>query len=188
MQEILIKCNISDRVNYSSIVPTQGNLKSLSKESFSKLKKSILKEGFFVPIFVWENDGQLKCLDGHQRLYTLKEMEHEGYEIPLIPIVRIYADSLKEAADKLLQLISQYGKIEGQGLYEFMIDKEIDMGSLAADFELPNLNIPSFGAEYFHDLVTGSSNKKEAIGSKEYAEDEFSVFQHNCPRCGFGFD
>ena len=154
-KEIKISCSIQDRVSIDDLVPTQKNLKSLSKENFEKLRKSIIKNGFFFPIGIWDHDGVLKLLDGHQRLLTLKELRNEGYIIPLVPVFRVYASDEKQARDMLFHSVSQYGQVEKQGLYELMIDWEMGIDDLGS-FELPisSLDQDSFNLEFFKDNKT----------------------------------
>ena len=144
-KEIKISCSIQDRVSIDDLVPTQKNLKSLSKENFEKLRKSIIKNGFFFPIGIWDHDGVLKLLDGHQRLLTLKELRNEGYIILLVPVFRVYASDEKQAREMLLHSVSQYGQVEKQGLYELMIEWDMKIDDLGS-FELPisSLDIQSF--------------------------------------------
>ena len=151
-KEIKISCSIQDRVSIDDLVPTQKNLKSLSKENFEKLRKSIIKNGFFFPIGIWDHDGVLKLLDGHQRLLTLKELRNEGYIIPLVPVFRVYASDEKQAREMLLHSVSQYGQVEKQGLYELMIEWDMKIDDLGS-FELPisSLDIQSFDLEFFKD-------------------------------------
>lgn len=130
--------------------PTQGELKSLSKENFEKLKQSILKEGYFVPMFVWKNKNKLNVLDGHQRLRTLKHLkEQDGFVVPRLPYVEIAAKTMQEAKRKLLLITSAYGKIEKDGLYEFI--QGLNETDLVTDYALPEINAGKFLDEYFND-------------------------------------
>lgn len=189
---VKISCNVTDRVPVYSLEPFQKDLKSLSKENYEKLRKSILKHGITMPIHVWENDNKFFILDGHQRKFTLEAMEKEGFEIPLLPIVRVVAHSHKDANAVLLTMVSQYGKVDPDGLYHFMIDNEFDPGVIASDFDIRDIDLPSFNAEFFLDNVGSSeeeSSSDKAIEEKEYSEkEEVATFQHECPRCGFEFD
>ena len=195
-KRVVVACEGSRTVPLGELTELQGELKSLSKEDFAKLKAEILGTGMAFPIRVWQDrsSGKEYIVGGHQTTRVLRELEHEGYEIPLVPVTDIMADDMSAAKRRVLQDASQYGEIDRQGLYQFMIDSDIDMGDLAASFRLPDLNIPSFGAEFFMDDVTGkidgveTPEKKAAEGVKEYGEEEFSEFKHECPRCGFHFD
>ncbi len=189
-------CSGSRDVPLNLLKEFQGELKSLSKEDFKKLRDEIINTGMAFPIRIWKDqNGVENIIGGHQTTRVLRELEHEGYEIPPIPVADIKAKSLEEAKRRVLQDASQYGAIDRQGLYQFMVEIDLDMGDLASSFKLPDLNMPSFGAEFFMDDVTGKvpgmpdvATRKDAVGSKEYNAEEFSEFKHECPRCGFSFD
>jgi hypothetical protein len=184
METIRIACDGASTSQISELIPFQGELKSLSTEDYGRLKQKILQNGFTAPIHVWKNENKLFLLDGHQRVRTLEGMRNEGYEIPPIPIDFIYAETYHRAKDILLAHASQYGKFERQGLYEFVMDANIDITKLMSEFRIPEVDLPSFNAEFFMDGITGS----DATGSKELGIENFSDFNHKCPRCGFEFD
>lgn len=102
-------------VAIKDLKPLQGNLKNLTEENYQKLKNSILKFGFFVPIFMW-NDY---ILDGHGRQ---RVMIKEGWGDTKVPIVNIEAENELEAREKLLHITSQYQTITIEGLEEFYPD------------------------------------------------------------------
>jgi len=116
----------------------QGDLKTIDKNSLQKLKNSIKKYGIFVPKFVWKNDGYYYLIDGHQTKKALAELEKEGYEIPEIPYVEIKAKNKRDAAEKLLQINSRYGKINPDT--EFFENFEIDE-SFLDEIEIPELDV-----------------------------------------------
>ena len=89
---ITISCKGADELPFNTLVNFQGNLKTLTESNLKKLKKSILKHGFTVPIFVWPHRGTNYILDGHQRLQALKSFQAEGYDIPDLPVAYVYAD------------------------------------------------------------------------------------------------
>jgi len=106
---------------------TQGELKFLSKENYYKLKKNIEKHGFDLPVTVWiDKKGNKHLLDGHQRKHVL---ETEGWFEP-IPYLVLEADSIDQAAERLLEITSQYGTITQEGIDEFI-----------ATFKLPEMEI-----------------------------------------------
>jgi len=105
----------------------QGDLKFLSKDNYDKLKKSIEKHGFYVPVHVWiDKDDKKWLLDGTQRKHVLST---EGWDNP-IPYLIIQAPNMEEAAERLLTITSQYGTITQEGIDEFI-----------ATFELPEIEI-----------------------------------------------
>ena len=106
---------------------TQGDLKFLSEENYKKLKSRIESRGFDLPVTVWiDKDGVKHLVDGHQRKHVL---ETEGWFDP-IPYLVINAKSLEEAAERLLEITSQYGTITQEGIDEFI-----------ATFELPEIDV-----------------------------------------------
>jgi len=137
-----------ERVPADSLTPYQRELKTLSKERYAKLKKSMAQYGFTVPLFIWKSGKKRFILDGHQRLrvLTTEKWEVDGG----IPIVSVEANSAQEAAEKLLVIASQYGEMSSQGLYEFGDFYDLKLSEF--DFaELPNINWDEFTNEYFGD-------------------------------------
>lgn len=180
-----IKIEVDEKISryqFESLKPLQGDLKSLSEKNFAKLRKSILKS-FFVPLFVWKNKDDLFLLDGHQRHRVLSKLQQEGYTIPEIPCVVIKAANEKEAKRKLLSIMSQYGKVEDQGLYEFMSVAEFDIEEIKLDFNFADVNMEKFVANYFEDFVAD-----EKQGATEISSERFEKFNCQCPKCGFSFD
>lgn len=163
----------------------QGELKSLSKENYEKLKKEILDTGFAFAVHCWPEleTGKFFLVDGHQRLRTLKEMQKEGYSIPKIPCIPVEAKDFKEAKRRVLQGVSQYGHIEAQGLYEFMNEASLTIEDVLASFDPPHIDLANFAIGYF-----GSPEMVEKEGSKELSEEDFQNLGQTCPKCGFEFE
>lgn len=106
---------------------TQGELKFLSEENYNKLKSRIEERGFYLPVYVWVDEkGDKWLLDGHQRKQVL---ETEGWFEP-IPYLVVPAKSKKEAAERLLEITSQYGTITQEGIDQYI-----------ASFELPEMDV-----------------------------------------------
>lgn len=149
---IVIDCDPRlERHDHRALVPLQGSLKSLSNAAYEKLSKSIVERGFFAPVFIWQEDVKLWIIDGHQRVMVLNTLMQNGYDVPPIPVVRIHAESLLEAKEKLLLVSSQFGKIERDGLYEFLQDLEADI--VVKELELPNIEPLKFMDEFFNDTA-----------------------------------
>jgi DNA modification methylase len=146
---IRIACQGALTLPHSELVPFQGGLKSLGEEDYAKLKTEITERGFSEPISVWQSDGKNFILNGHQRLRTVQQMAQEGWEIPPLPVSLIFASSYKEAKHKCLSLASQYGKVEGDGLYEFIMDAELDPEMVFDSFRFPEIDFEDFKAEFF---------------------------------------
>src|SRR6266496_436166 len=113
---VKINCKAAIEIALKDLTPLQGELKELTDANFEKLKQSILKHGITFPLFVWQSEGENYILDGTQRDRVLKRMAEEGYEIPPLPCALIEAKNRKEAAEKILLISSQYGRVTDEGL------------------------------------------------------------------------
>jgi len=141
--------------------PLQGNLKTLSEKNYNKLKNSIIKFGFFVPIFMW--NGYI--LDGHGRQ---RVMVKEGWGDAEVPVVNIEAENELEAREKLLHITSQYQKITIEGLDEFYPDwQELDV---------------NFDAITFTEL--SEQQKADKQDQDVFDEDKTII----CPSCSYEFE
>jgi hypothetical protein len=127
MKTIEIKCQGATTLPIDAILEFQGELKKLSKENLEKLKKNILLNGFIAPMFVWDDHGDYKLLDGHQRLAALISLRQDGYDMPLLPVDIIDAQDEAEARRMLLSITSQYGEFDKAQLDEWLagIDEEM---------------------------------------------------------------
>jgi DNA modification methylase len=147
---IRISCKVSDFLPVDSIKEFQGNFKKRTKKEIEQIIISILKFGFSFPFFIWQNEGNYWCLDGHGRILALMVMAKHYYAldengklyvrndppppIPELPIVFIEAENEAEAKQKMLRLNSQYGVIDLEGFRQFIEGLQIEWGDLA----LPN--------------------------------------------------
>ena len=137
----------------ADLLPSQGNLKDLSKTNYKKLKNNIENRGFIIPVYTWVNpDNNLRyLLDGHQRQRVLTS---EGWNEP-IPYLTITAKNIQEAMAILLEVTSQYGTITQEGLDEFI-----------ASYELNEADI--YGATNYDALVNYESDNEETIDDSPY--------------------
>jgi len=159
--EIKISCETKLYLPLENIKDFQGALKTLDPDKKEKLKKQILEQGFAAPIFVWKNDGKYYCLDGTQRRVALQDLKSTGYKIPDLPCVEIHAKTKREAKKKLLSYVSQFGKVTGAGLYEFINEAELDLKELE-DFEIPEIDLEDFKEEFFpEDKPVGDGSEDE---------------------------
>lgn len=192
---IRLSCDVRDSLPLDMLNPFQGSLKDLEKEDYNRLRKEILDTGFAFPVHVWwfETEQRWCIVGGHQRVRVIRELrDAEGFTIPQVPIVKVLAGSYSEAKRRVLQDASQYGKVNRDGLYEFSLDAGINLKDLTESFRLPDMDMGSFGQEFFSDSELSNPDAPESIppvvGSKELNEDDFQEFEKKCPRCGFEFD
>lgn len=138
-KKIRITCKGADELDIDELEDLQGGLKEISGENLEKLKRSIIEYGFSFPEFVWKGEGKNYIIDGHQRVLAVRELISEGYSIGKIPIDYIEARDREEAKKKLLLVISQYGKVTGGGLEDFIVD--IDLEGFDDLLELPGFDV-----------------------------------------------
>lgn len=116
---IRVTCRAADNLPIDALLEFQGNPKRLTVANRERLKASILRHGFAAPVFVWDDGGEKRILDGHQRLRTLQWMREQGEEVPEVPVAYIEAEDEQEARGKLLHLASQYGEFDTEDLEAF---------------------------------------------------------------------
>ena len=101
----MIKDRIKElkKVEWRKIKPLQpDNSKVLM--NYDAIEKSILKHGFSMPFFGWENKGNVHCIDGHSRLEILSNLEN----VPeTLPVILIDAKDKKEAQEILIEVFNQ---------------------------------------------------------------------------------
>src|SRR6266508_4103395 len=143
---VKINCKAAIEIALEDLTPLQGELKVLTDANFEKLKQSILRHGITFPFFIWQSEGENYILDGTQRDRVLKRMAEDGYEVPPLPCALIQAKDRKEAAEKILLISSQYGKMTNNSLETFLADNDLGFLELQGELELPAIDL-----EYFRD-------------------------------------
>jgi len=146
MKKIKITCKAAAMISIDKLEAFQGNLKSLNEKDYKKFRKAIEKHGFSFPVFVWKSDKNHFIIDGHQRLNTVRQMIREGWILKdnLIPIDWIEAKTKKEAKEKILLAMSQYGKYTEESLYEFIQVEGLDFGEEKEKIDLPQIDLEKF--------------------------------------------
>lgn len=152
-KNIRVACKGATALPLSAFKDFQGNLKSLSQNDYTRLRKQIEDLGFSEPISVWQApEGETFILNGHQRLHTVQKMVEDGFTCPALPVSIIDAGSRLEAKKKLLAFTSQYGQMERQGLYEYVMESEILPQDLLLDYRFPEIDLNSFLQEFFVEI------------------------------------
>jgi len=162
-KRIRIECQGASTIAINDLIPFQGNLKSLSEKNYERLKNQILKDGFSEPVSVWINEGKNYILNGHQRIRTIQKMVSEGYSCEPIPVSIINADSIQHAKKKLLALASSYGKVEKEGLYEFISESDIDLTDLDDNFNFHELDMDKFIKEFDASVTVDDSDGNDDV-------------------------
>lgn len=128
---IKINCEAKDFLNLDEITPFQGGLKIRDVSDHEKVIRSIRKHGFCAPFYIWRKGKKNYCLDGHNRIESLKRLVASGEKIPPLPVVYINAKNEAEAKEILLKINSTYGKMTADSVREFLGDIEINIEDIA---------------------------------------------------------
>lgn len=196
---IAIKCETAEHVSLRRLTGLQEGLKSMRNKAKERLEHSILEQGLLAPVFVWDDNGTLRIIDGHQRVSALTDLKSKGHEIPYIPIVRIIADDIVDAKRKLLAVSSQYGEFDVAeleiwlrelGSYEYYnftgfgfdaVEPEQVVPAEVPVYE-PKLNPVKSGKVYDEsDIIETKSELKEKIAK------ERNYIDVTCQHCGRHF-
>lgn len=176
---IKITCKGASYLTVKALLEFQGNLKTLSEAEYKKLKASIEKYGFSFPMFIWKNGDKHFILDGHQRLHVIQKMLKEGWVIEggKIPVDFIEAKTKKEAKEKILAVISQYGKLDMESLYEFIKIENLEFSELKTTMEFPAINLSHFEEGYFLPQKDPMDYQKEWGGMPEFDQPSAEAYR-----------
>lgn len=99
---------------------------------------------------VWRNGEENFMIDGHQRLFVIRNMLENGWRLERdeVPVVWIHAETQKEAKEKVLLSAGQYGEISLESLYEFINLEELDFESLEPSISLPKIDLDRYRDGY----------------------------------------
>lgn len=181
-REIRITCSGSAMVPIASFQNFQGQLKTLSEQDYKKLRKTIAKDGFSFPVFVWSNQGKNYMIDGHQRIATVMKMLNDGFKLSdgTLPVAWIEAESRSEAKKKVLLASSQYGRYTEESVFQFIQDSQINFHDVAPLLELPQINMATLEHGWFadNDFQPVTENEQTRLDQKQILI---------CPNCGHEF-
>ena len=158
------------------LVPYERNARTHSPEQVAQIAASIAEFGFTNPILVASDAG---IIAGHGRLAAAKDLGLK--EVPVVVLDHL-SDTQRRAyvlADNKLAL--------NAGWDEELLQQEIAALNLV-DFDLSVMGWSDDELSGMLDPEGIDESAKEYEGSQEYGEDEFSEFEHKCPRCGFEFN
>ena len=133
MKKIENRVSNCQQISWKKLKTFEFNDLKDKDRDISKLKNSIINEGFCFPFYLWKDHQYV--IDGNGRNIALNELESEGYKIPDLPVVEIEANSKQHAKKLVLMASSQYGKVTKASYDLFIedIDLEIDDIELQID-------------------------------------------------------
>jgi hypothetical protein len=159
-KQIRVTCDPEQRllrIPLDELHEIQGELKTMTEESYRKFSDLIEAKGIWFATHVWKEPLEAKgkkafrwCIvDGTGRKRLFGRKQKEGWLVPPIPCVEVVAKDLKEAKEAVLAATSRFHETTNQGLYEFMGEDftPIDLER----FELSDVDMPAFKMEFFDD-------------------------------------
>lgn len=211
MKQILVTCDPDERLlrlPIDELNVLQGDLKEMSLEDYEKFRALVLRDGVNFALHVWkelltvkskseakrvacqaggQDDGNRVfkwwLIDGTGRKRMLTKMrDMDGFTVPPLPCVEIFAASLDEAKLQILSASSAFHKMTHQGLYEFSQGLSLPAVKLL-DYSLPHVRLPKYMQE-FHDEPDTSPGTEKDQGKL----DEKHRIYITCPTCGDRFE
>lgn len=178
-----VKCDCSETIDWHELKDFQGGLKKRNDSDYEKMKTSILKYGLSFVVYYW-NDGKNKyIIDGHNRKHVFEELEKEGYLIPPIPAIEVFAKDREEAKQKLLRLNSTYGQLSKESVLEFCNDIELNFDEIA----LPDTTIDFINSEDseadFPDLASGD-RETQCTMTFVLSQEQVLIIKDALKKCG----
>jgi len=136
---------IINKVHGTALIPWQklktfefNDLKEGLNRDVSKLKNSIVNDGFNFPFYLWKNHNYV--IDGNGRNIALNELENEGYLIPELPVVEIEANTKQHAKKLVLLASSSYGKVTQESYDLFIEDIDLELEDIELKIENIDFN------------------------------------------------
>ena len=126
-------------VEWEKIKPIQPDDVKINT-NINALKKSLKNHGFSLPFAVWKDDNVIYCVDGHTRVKALKELKHEGEDVPdKLKAFEIEANDRKEAVQILVEVFNQkHNPFDNEVLINWLDVEQVDI----QDLEAVNLSSP----------------------------------------------
>jgi ParB-like chromosome segregation protein Spo0J len=151
-------------------------LKEMSAENEARLENAVLKHGFIYPPFVWEKpSGGHALLDGHQRIRILRRLRDAGHPVPEeVPAVIVPAKNEKDAKEKLLLAVSQYGHVLFEGLDQYIQTSNLDVQKLADLVRLPDVDLSTLMPDGI-DLLPFEDLEQELQQLEEFEDTTISI-------------
>lgn len=134
----------TEKVAWKKLKPFQpGNLKTMTAESFERLKNNILKNDFLTSFYVWVDENKdYWLLDGHHRLHALEQLEKDGADLESEYTCSVVdANTAKEAVEILLSYSSSHAKLDPLGVSEFIHTNDLDWTDLQNTLDLASIDL-----------------------------------------------
>jgi hypothetical protein len=128
------------------------DLKVIDEEKINKLKRSLIKNGFLTPFFVWQNKNKNLIIDSHIRQLALSDLINED-KVKLKKVQCAIMDiKNKNEAKKFVSIFNSHYADIHQDNYLDWIGNEID--KLKDEIEIPNIDFDIFEDEENEEINT----------------------------------
>ena len=130
--------------------------KNFGPQAEQKLINSMIANNFIMSFHVWENDGKIYCIDGHQRIQKIfPKLESMGYKLPeRFPTNFIDCVNMQEAAALVFVFNSEYAKIEEEEAAKFIMQFNLDLTAINKTTVLPKLDLSEALTKLKHSNLT----------------------------------
>lgn len=155
----------------------QKNLKEMSTERYEKCRKTLVEDGIKFALHVWQGKHEIDgrevfgwwIIDGHGRVSVLRRLaEKEGYTIPPVPCVQVYAENLRAAKLLVLNSSSSYNRMTKEGLYEFATEMDLTPEELKELYDFSDLDIDEYIEEYYEKPPEDEEDVKEVPSEQQF--------------------
>ncbi len=142
MKQIIDRIKEVKKLEWKALRAFQpDDLKTMTAESFEKLKTNIVKENFLTVLYVWQDADGYWLLDGHHRKYALEALQADGYAIPEYLTCAVLDAATKEEANNiLLSYSSNHAKFNAEGLLKFTHDNNFNVSDLASRIDISGID------------------------------------------------
>lgn len=162
-----------ESVLISNLNEDPSNARKHDSKNLSAIKGSLAKFGQQKPIVVGKGNV---VLAGNGTLAAAKELGWDKINIVRTDLEGSEAIAYAIADNRSGELASWNDDVLGQTLQGLRED----------GFDLAEIGFDTSDLDKIHQTI--KPEVKDVEGSKELSEEEFSEFDHQCPRCGFEFD
>lgn len=136
-------------VEWEKIKPIQPDDVKINT-NINALKKSLKNHGFSLPFAVWKDDNVIYCVDGHTRVKALKELKHEGEDVPdKLKAFEIDAKDRKEAVKILVEVFNQkHNQFDNEVLINWLEVENVEVKDLEAVNIMVGFSADDFGEDF----------------------------------------
>ncbi len=154
-------------VDIESLIPDPQNARKHDAKNLAAIRGSIKQFEMVEPLIVRRSNNVV--IGGNGRLAALKEMGHTTAPVHYVDFDDQKARALSLALNRTAELAEWDVDVLNSTL-DALLNEGFEIEDIGFDAD----DLPGMG--------------KVITGSKELSAEDFSEFDHKCPKCGFEFD